>query len=82
MTASKRSPRAETIWYEPCIEPIGVCSGQKLVYSKASPGPSTGCSPTTPGPFTFSTLPSASVMIHSRLTSWTVSSPSFEIRTR
>jgi hypothetical protein len=64
------------------MEPIRVLSGQKLVYSNDSPGPSTGCSPTTPGPRTLSTSPSALVMIHSRLTSCTVSGPSLEMRTR
>jgi hypothetical protein len=42
----------------------------------------TGCSPTTPGPCTSSTRPSPSVMIQCRLTSWTVSSPTFEMRMR
>ena len=32
--------------------PDGVASGVPLVYSKLSPGSSTGCSPTTPAPRT------------------------------
>ena len=32
------------------MKPDGVSSGVPEVYSKLSPGSSTGCSPTTPGP--------------------------------
>src|ERR1700730_7317862 len=32
------------------MKPEGVASGQLLVYSKLSPGPSIACSPATPGP--------------------------------
>jgi hypothetical protein len=55
-------PRAPTIWYEPSILPAGVRSGHALSYWKRLPGRSTGCSPTTPGPRTWSTWPSPSVM--------------------
>jgi hypothetical protein len=39
--------------------PTAVFRGQKLVYSNTPPGGSTGFSPTTPGPLTRSTSPSA-----------------------
>ena len=51
------------------MEPKGVGNGQKLVYSCTSPGFSTGCSPTTPSPWTSSSWPLPSVMIQWRLTS-------------
>ena len=35
------------------MKPDGVGSGTPLVYSKFSPGLSTGCSPTTPAPAHF-----------------------------
>ena len=41
------------------MSPDGVGSGLPLVYSKLSPGASTGCSPTTPGPRTSCMLPAA-----------------------
>ncbi len=66
----------------PHIEPKGVVRGHADVYSNASPGASTGCSPTTPGPRTSSVCPSASVINHARETSWTVSRPSFAMRIR
>ena len=46
-----------------------------LVYSKLSPGFSSGCCPTTPRPLTSWTLCSASVMIQCRLTSCAATSP-------
>jgi hypothetical protein len=64
------------------MEPTGVGSGQKLEYSNASPGSSVGCSPTTPGPATRCSCPSASVMIHVRLINWARVSPVFEILTK
>src|SRR6185369_9662455 len=63
------------------MKPEGVLSGQPLVYSKASPGFNTGCSPTTPGPFTSSSLPRASVIFQCRFKSCTVSLPRFSMRT-
>ena len=48
-----------------------------LVYSKLSPGFSTGCLPTTPCPRTSWTRFSASVMIQCRLTSCAVTLPVF-----
>jgi len=51
------------------------------VYSNVSPGARTGCSPTTPGPCTSSTLPAPSVMIQWRLSNCTVPSPSLLMRT-
>src|SRR5207249_2949142 len=44
------------------MKPDGVVNGQLLVYSQLSPGSSTGCSPTTPGPRTSCSLPRLSVM--------------------
>ena len=79
--ASKRSPPCVTIWYVPSITPNGVESGHPEVYSKDSPGFSVGCLPTTPGPRTSSMWPVPSLMIQCRVSSWTVSSPSFEIVT-
>ncbi len=39
-----------TMWKMPDMNPEGVSSGVPEVYSNVSPGSSTGCSPTTPGP--------------------------------
>ena len=63
------------------MTPVDVFSGQPDVYWNDSPGRSTGCSPTTPSPLTSSIWPVASLMIQWRVSSWTVSSPSFEMRT-
>ncbi|SUZ91952.1 uncharacterized protein METZ01_LOCUS44806 [marine metagenome] len=49
------------------MTPKGVGSGQKLVYSKDSPGAIRGCSPTTPGPRTSSTCPFPSVICQYRV---------------
>ena len=78
ISARNVSPATVRMEYAPCIDPTDVRSGQKLVYSKTDPGRSSGCSPTTPGPSTRSSLPSESVMIHSRLMSCAVSLPTFE----
>ena len=48
-----------------------------LVYSKLSPGWTTGCLPTTPCPLTSCTRCSASVMIQWRLTSLAATLPVF-----
>src|SRR5258708_19903219 len=69
------------IWYVPCIIPVGVFIGHHEEYLKDSPGARTGCSPTTPGPFTSRTSSSASLMIQWRLTSLMVSELWFVIRT-
>src|SRR5262245_8283851 len=61
------------------MTPNDVISGQADVYSNFWPGPRMGCWPTTPGPRTSSTLPSASVMIQWRLKSCTVWSLSLAI---
>ncbi len=55
--------------------PTGVAMLQPLVYSKDSPGRSTGCWPITPSPRTSCTFSSASVMIQWRVSSCTVCSP-------
>src|SRR5262252_6296757 len=55
------------------MKPDGVGSGTPLVYSKFSPGLSTGSSPTTPAPRTSCKRPCASVMRQWRVLSWTVS---------
>jgi hypothetical protein len=57
------------------MKPEAVGSGTPEVYSKRSPGASTGCSPTTPSPRTSCLRPAASVMIQCRVRSCTVSSP-------
>jgi hypothetical protein len=57
------------------MKPDGVGSGTPLVYSKFSPGLSTGSSPTTPAPRTSCRRPCASVMRQWRVLSWTVSPP-------
>ena len=57
------------------MKPDGVGSGTPLVYSKSSPGLSTGSSPTTPAPRTSCSLPLASVMRQCRVLSCTVSWP-------
>src|SRR5438132_4523550 len=61
------------------MTPNGVWRGQPDVYVNDSPGASTGCLPTTPGPRTSSTWPVPSVMIQCRVTSCAVSVPSFVI---
>ena len=61
------------------MTPNGVVSGQPEVYVNDSPGASIGCLPTTPGPRTSSTWPVPSVMIQWRVSSCTVSVPSFEM---
>src|SRR5271154_5458529 len=61
--------------------PVGVLRGHQEEYLKDSPGARTGCSPTTPGPFTSSTCSKASVMIQCRLISCTVSLPWLVMRT-
>src|SRR5688572_1249878 len=63
------------------MDPTLVVIGHQLEYSKLPPGGSTGSTPTTPGPVTFSTSPSAFVMIHCRDTSFAVSDPTFVMRT-
>src|SRR3954470_1096912 len=55
--------------------PDAVGSGTPEVYSKRSPGASTGCSPTTPSPRTSCLRPVPSVMIQCRVLSCTVSAP-------
>src|SRR4051812_9919464 len=55
--------------------PDAVGSGTPEVYSKRSPGASTGCSPTTPSPRTSCLRPVPSVMIQYRVLSCTVSLP-------
>jgi len=52
--------------------PDEVGSGTPLVYSKRSPGASTGCSPTTPSPRTIWRWPVASVMIQCRVRNYTI----------
>src|SRR2546425_13358744 len=52
------------------MKPDGVGSGTPLVYSKFSPGLSTGCSPTTPAPRTSCRRPWASVMRQWRGLCW------------
>jgi hypothetical protein len=81
ISARNVSPFGSFIVYAPCIDPIDVRNGQKLVYSNVCPGFNTGDSPITPAPCTRSMFPSESVMIHSRLMSCAVSLPSFEITT-
>src|SRR4051812_38020755 len=81
MAASNWEPFGLSIWYEPSIAPRGVSRTHPLVYSKCSPGRRVGCSPTTPGPRTCSTLPLPSVMIQCRLFSCAVSVPSLLMRT-
>ena len=55
------------------MKPDGVGNGTPLVYSNDSLGLSTGSSPTTPGPLTSCSRPSASVMRQCRVLSCTVS---------
>src|SRR5947209_20557038 len=55
--------------------PDGVGNGTPEVYSKRSPGASTGCSPITPSPHTSCLRPVPSVMIQCRVLSCTVSRP-------
>src|SRR5258708_22920829 len=50
--------------------PLGVRSWQPLVYSKVSPGCSSGWRPITPRPLTSSTWPSSLVMIQWRAINW------------
>src|SRR5271156_3489152 len=57
------------------MKPDAVGSGTPLVYSKRSPGASTGCSPITPSPRTSCLRPVASVMIQCRVRNCTVSGP-------
>ena len=49
---SNDSPSSDFIEYTPPIIPSGQSKGVPEEYSKESPGFSTGCSPTTPVPFT------------------------------
>jgi hypothetical protein len=63
------------------MKPLAVGSGTPLVYSKRSPGASTGCSPTTPSPRTSCFRPEASVMIQCRVRNWTVSDPALVMTT-
>ena len=60
--------------------PVGVFNGHHDEYWNETPGASTGCSPTTPGPFTSRMPPKPSVMTQWRLRSWTVSRPRLEMR--
>ena len=59
----------------PACVPCGVASRVQLVYSKDSPGLSSGWWPTTARPRTSSTWPVASVMIQCRATSCAAMSP-------
>ena len=59
----------------PRIVPCGVAMRVQLVYSKLSPGLSSGWWPTTARPRTSSTWPSASVMTQWRAISCAVTSP-------
>ena len=61
----------------PCIVPCGVASRVQLVYSKDSPGFSSGWWPTTARPRTSSTWPVASVMIQCRATNCAATLPLF-----
>src|SRR5881394_2421662 len=63
------------------MDPCGVCRIAPLVYSKFSPGRSTGWLPTTPSPRTSSRLPLPSVITQWRLLSWAVTVPRFSMRT-
>ena len=65
----------------PRIVPCGVAMRVQLVYSKCSPGFSTGWWPTTASPRTSSRWSSASVMIQWRAISWAVVSPVLRIVT-
>ncbi|CFN75130.1 Uncharacterised protein [Bordetella pertussis] len=56
-------------------------AGQPLVYSKVSPGASSGCWPTTPRPRTSCTRSSPSVMIQWRLMTWAGCEPVLVMRT-
>ena len=55
--------------------PVGVRRRVPLVYSKDSPGLSSGWCPTTPRPLTFSVWPLASLMIQWREISCAGTSP-------
>ena len=66
---------------EPSLLAAAPTNGHHDEYLNDSPGESTGCAPTTPGPRTSSTCSTASVMIQCRLTSCTVSVPRLVIRT-
>jgi len=59
----------------PRIVPVGVDSGVQLVYSKRSPGFSSGWWPTTASPRTSCTSPFWSLMIQWRATSCAAMSP-------
>src|SRR5262249_31343611 len=72
---SNSSPAAVTMPEVPVMKPDEVGNGTPLVYSKFSPGLSTGSSPTTPAPRTSCRRPCASVMRQWRVLSWTVSPP-------
>src|ERR1700743_3057048 len=61
------------------MKPEVVGSGTPEVYSKRSPGASTGGAPTTPSPRTSCLRPEASVMIQCRVRSCTVSCPELVI---
>ena len=67
MSASKPAGGRSPSGRFPAWSRTGVASTHQLVYSKFSPGRSTGCAPTTPSPRTSCTLPLASVMIQCRL---------------